>query len=753
MPVFNGNNTLSDTIVGSAGDDTIYGYDSASGSLGTLNDGDLLSGGAGNDYIYGGNGNDTINGGADSDIINGGLGADVINGGDGDDQIESFDLDGPDTLDGGAGRDILFLARSNFVGALNLDFSNPAAQLTLPDGTHVVNFERIIFYSGAGADSITASNDVYYAFNEVRGGGGKDVLTTSFNGALLYGDAGDDTLTGLGDFDGGDGNDLISIGAAATSQNYTANGFGGNGNDTLIGGAGYLRLYGGAGDDLINLTAGGAALFHTADGGDGADTILGSAGGDVIDGRAGADSINAGGGDDTVSSSLGEGPDSLDGGAGADRLGIDRSNLALNFSADFSNAAMLQTLADGTTVVNFEAVGFTGGAGNDTITASNGTLPVGNIVNGGDGNDSLTAASNAAFLGGDAGNDTLVSGAGNDTLAGGAGDDTYVVNGVGDLILESALGGTDTVRTSLASYSLNVTNKLENLTFTNGAQLNIGVGNGLNNAFVGASGSDVFVGGGGADSYDSGAGDDYLLIDHLDTTINAGAGYDAVYVQDTTGVNLNVGAAQAEWVYAYTGNDTLNASTSTVGVALNGEAGADVISGSAFNDYVYFDGFDFINAGNGYDALFYYQGAGQALANLNLNVAAANAEYVIAGGGNDNLFANTSTVAVALIGGAGNDTLTGGNGSDYLYGDSGAGNIGNDVFVVTLGAQTDVALDFANGADRLNVHATGLTTFAQVQAAASAYGPSSTLLDFGAGNKMVLYNFALGNLDASDIIF
>ena len=91
------------------------------------------------------------------------------------------------------------------------------------------------------------------------------------------------------------------------------------------------------------------------------------------------------------------------------------------------------------------------------------------------------------------------------------------------------------------------------------------------------------------------------------------------------------------------------------------------------------------------------------------------------------------------------DILDGGSGKDYLE-----GSIGNDRL---YGGSNSDTIYGGDGNDRLNVHNTGLTTFAQVQAAASAYGPGSTLLDFGAGNKMVLYNFALGNLDASDIIF
>ena len=1014
MPVFNGNNTLSDTIVGSAGNDTIYGYDSASGSLGAANDGDSLNGGAGNDSILGGNGNDTINGGVGDDVISGGNGNDSINGGDGgdtlngddgndliftgdttlsytpkfayggngddtiiagsgiifnyggagndlidvsgetspytagayggdgndtliggvgsdfldcgtgadsvlagagDDYVYSLGANGADILDGGSGIDYLSIDRTGFALAINVDLSNPATQLTLADGTKITGFEYIDFTSGSGNDSIIASNRALppgflSSQNIVRGGDGNDTLVASSNGAQL---------------------------------------FGGNGNDSLRGSG---ELHGDVGDDIITLTD----IGSFAEGGAGNDTITGGAGNDTIYGDSagllgfGANVINAGGGDDSVYSWHGSGPDTLDGGAGNDFVAIDRTDNTLAMNLDFSNSAVLHTLNEGTNFINFETVNFFSGTGNDTLVASNG-VGGGSVLSGGAGNDSLIAGSNGATLSGDAGDDTLVAGGGVDFASGGAGTDIFVLNygtkttsftmgpdifgalaitdlsgtsasfsqiesfnatfgsgsdfvilGTGDdtvnggagndtlitqtgsatidggagidtwgadfstngaatsinlnlggvqttgngstysniealqvfgssladtflasttvaasdflfggggndtlsggagadsvsggdgndgFVASGALDGADTYAGSLGvdiyadrgadtlDYtSLGAANglavilnpigtttviitggdndlisQIENI--TGGAGNDYIAGDYFNNLLVGGAGSDALIGNYGADTLIGGNGNDYLYMDHLDS-INGGAGYDAVYVQDATGVNLNVGAAQAEYVYAYTGNDTLNASTSTVGVTLIGEAGVDVISGSAFNDYVYFDGFDFINAGNGYDALFYYQGAGQALANLNLNVAAANAEYVIAGGGNDNLFANTSTVAVALIGGAGNDTLTGGNGSDYLYGDSGAGNIGNDVFVVTLGAQTDVALDFANGADRLNVHATGLTTFAQVQAAASAYGPGSTLLDFGGGNKMVLYNFALGNLDASDIIF
>ncbi len=53
------------------------------------------------------------------------------------------------------------------------------------------------------------------------------------------------------------------------------------------------------------------------------------------------------------------------------------------------------------------------------------------------------------------GNDTLDGGTGNDVMRGGAGDDTYVVDSAGDVVIEDAQRGTDTVRwTTMATYTL-----------------------------------------------------------------------------------------------------------------------------------------------------------------------------------------------------------------------------------------------------------------------------------------------------------
>lgn len=93
-----------DIILSGNGDDVICSGDGRDIIL-SGNGNDTIKSGAGNDVVYGGNGNDTIDAGAGNDVVMAGNGKDTVRGGDGGDVL--LGGSGKDFLDGGAGRDFL----------------------------------------------------------------------------------------------------------------------------------------------------------------------------------------------------------------------------------------------------------------------------------------------------------------------------------------------------------------------------------------------------------------------------------------------------------------------------------------------------------------------------------------------------------------------------------------------------------------------------------------------------------------------
>ena len=132
---------------------------------------------------------------------------------------------------------------------------------------------------------------------------------------------------------------------------------------------------------------------------------------------------------------------------------------------------------------------------------------------------------NAIF--GNAGNNLLDGGAGADIMSGGAGNDTYFVDNAGDVVIENAGEGTDTV---FASVNYGLTANVENLVLQGAADLQ-GFGNGLANAIFGNSGNNLLDGGAGADAMVGGAGNDTYFVDNAADAVveNAGEGTDTVF--------------------------------------------------------------------------------------------------------------------------------------------------------------------------------------------------------------------------------
>ena len=130
-----------------------------------------------------------------------------------------------------------------------------------------------------------------------------------------------------------------------------------------------------------------------------------------------------------------------------------------------------------------------------------------NLITGNEGDNLLSGGAGDDTLVGGAGDDTLDGGPGADRLAGGTGNDLYIVNHVGDLVVEAAGQGIDTVLTSV-SYEL--PDNVEALTLARGAGAINGIGNDLANLITGNEGDNLLSGGAGDDTLVGGAGDDTL---------------------------------------------------------------------------------------------------------------------------------------------------------------------------------------------------------------------------------------------------
>jgi Ca2+-binding RTX toxin-like protein len=308
-----------------------------------------------------------------------------------------------------------------------------------------------------------------------------------------FGAAGNDALAGIENVIAGAGDDsLLGDGNA----NLLA---GGSGADTLSGGTGQDTLDGGAGDDRLELSQ---LDFLHADGGGGTDTLALTVSGFVLNlanigdsNLLGVEAIDLGAGGNTLRItalevlSLSDTSNTLHvtGGAGA--------------SLEFDDAGWVQGTISGGFVT------FTNGAATALVAEALVALAPSGPTNGDDnltatvGNDSIDALSGNDSIFGDAGDDTLVGGAGADTMGGGAGDDLFFVLDAGDLVIETAGGGADTIITSVSMTmpdhveALKIASDISGITLIGGAGNDMLIGSGLSNIFIGGAGDDVILAG------------------------------------------------------------------------------------------------------------------------------------------------------------------------------------------------------------------------------------------------------------------
>jgi Ca2+-binding RTX toxin-like protein len=326
-----------------------------------------------------------------------------------------------------------------------------------------------------------------------------DVLQGSNGNNYLNGGSGNDKLMGL------DGNDTLS---------------GGLGNDTLDGGNGIdTAVYTGKFSEYhVVFYSGFTHVSDTASNRDDTDTLLpnvenvkfsdatlslaqirdmgarfsGLEGNDVVTGGKGNDFyVRGNAGDDILNG--GAGIDTLIGGTGNDIYIVDSTTDTItelaNEGTDTIQSSVTFSLFN---LANIENLTLTGTA------AINGT--------GNSANNILTGNSSINILDGKTGADTLI---------GGLGNDSYLVDNVGDKVIETSSLSTeiDTVQ-SIVNYTLGA--NLENLTLLGNTAIN-GTGNTLNNSITGNisnntlngdSGNDILTGAGGQDILTGGLGAD-----------------------------------------------------------------------------------------------------------------------------------------------------------------------------------------------------------------------------------------------------
>ena len=540
-------------------------------------------------------------------------------------------------------------------------------------------------FAGAGADFVRTStlggslifgqadNDTLISVgpnDTLYGGENEDSIRSQRTPALLFGDAGSDTIVAeaRATLYGGSGEDLMQGTVEANLM------FGNEGIDTLLGGAQRRdSLYGGKGNDFLGffIAGGGNNLGLPLTGGfagnEGSNYLRGDLGDDLVVGINVRDSLFGGKGNDT-----------LRGVANSSYLsGDDDEDILV-----ITNTT--QTNPFGSSVITFgiERTTLIGGGGNDSLYGGIGDFGGGrNFFDGGDGNDTIRVFANS------------------DTAQGGAGDDFIV-------------SATVTALSSLGASS----------SFPGFAGRNLLDGGVGNDTIVAAFSTDTMVGGEGNDSLSgiftqaSGAdGNDTLNASFANfggttaalITLDGGLGSDLLIGNSSAGVTnfMNGGEGNDRIVFGTTrdrligtlgGNDTISYAT---GVNFTNLTTPNVITDNL--------GSNFITGGNGNDSIT--TGAGDDIlfgGPTNLIPAGVDGDDTLdAGAGNDTLLGGFEDDY--LIGGDGNDSLGGGPGADTLI-----GGIGNDSFyynnfgegVTTtgsaLGSLPDQIGDFTVGQDK-----------------------------------------------------
>jgi Ca2+-binding RTX toxin-like protein len=624
-----GNDTLdgatgNDTMIGGLGNDTYYanatgdvvteianeGVDTVNSSITytlsanvenlTLTDTSAING-TGNtldNILIGNSANNVLNGGLGADTMTGGLGNDTYYVDNAGEVIHENTGEGTDTV------------RASMTYTLGANVEN-----LILTGTSAIN--------GTGNDlsnSITGN----IANNVLTGGLGNDVLNGGSGADTLIGGLGNDTYTvdNIGDViieNTNEGTDIVNSSVTYTLSDNVEN--------ITLTGTSAINV---TGNDLNNIMTGNSAN-NILTGNDGNDTLNGGTGADTLIGGLGNDTYTVDNVGDIITENLNEGADIVNSSV-TYTLSDNVENLTLTGTAAINgtgnaldnyltgnSAANILTGNDGNDTLNGRSGNDTmiGGIGNDTyyvnatgdVVTENTDEGIDSVMSAitytlGANVENLTLTGTAAINGtgndldnvltGNSANNTLNGGAGADTLIGGIGNDTYVIDNIGDVVIENANEGADIVNSSV-TYTLS--DNIEKLTLTGTFAIN-GTGNALDNYLTGNSAANILTGNDGNDTLNGRSGNDTMI---------GGIGNDTYYVNATGDVvteNLNEGTDAVNSSITYTLGSNVENLTLTGSSAINGTGNSldNVLTGNSANNT--------LNGGAGNDTYVFSLGAG-----------------------------------------------------------------------------------------------------------------------------------------------
>lgn len=649
----------------------------------------LLVGNSAGNRISGGDGNDTLNGGAGIDALEGGVGDDVY-------VVDNLHDTVTEAASAGRDRVDLMFGTAGYIWLLGSNVED--ARVANSTATRLIgNDLDNALQGGSGSDWLEGGAGA----DTLTGGGGRDTYVVDIAGDVIV-----ETVTLASEID-----TVLAALSWTLGQNLET-----------------LRLSGtadldGSGNALANALYGNAGN-NRLDGGSGADTMLGFAGDDVYvvdnlkdsisEATVSGGSVDAGG-NDTVESNitwtLGRYLENLTltGGLAINATGNTLANvLTGNAASNMLNGlqgddTMAGGAGDDVYVVDSVAdvIQEAANAGRDTvnvlITSAGASFSLGAEVEEASvlstaaihllGNaiaNRLTGNAAANRLEGLDGDDYLDGKGGGDTLIGGDGDDVYVVDNLGDILVEGSGEGRDRVDLALSVgarvYTLAA--NIDDARVTN-TQANGLVGNALGNSLLGNAAANYLDGGSGADTLEGGAGNDTYVVDNLaDVIVETSALVQEkelviASVSWTLAANLENLQLSGSAGIDGTGNALANLLTGNAAAnRLDGAAGADTMLGMAGDDVYVVDNvadrvYETITTSSAADA----GGTDTVISTLSWTLGSFVENLILAGSADINAAGNSQNNV--LTGNAGNNVLNGNSGSDTMN-----GGAGDDTYLV-----------------------------------------------------------------------